>query len=116
VSEPAIPFSLEQRHEGETVRLLLRAELDLAGAPELSARLKQLAHEGRKVIVDLRALEFIDSSGLSVLIGAAADARRNGWDIAIIRADLATCSVRSRSSASTRWSLPRPAVTRDQGL
>ncbi len=79
------PFSIEQRHDADAVTLLLRGELDLAAAPQLSACLKEHASERRRVLVDFRRLEFIDSSGLAVLIRAAADARRDGWDIAIVR-------------------------------
>jgi anti-anti-sigma factor len=54
--------------EGGAVRLTLRGELDLATA----ARLEQaLAQSGEDVLLDLRGLTFMDSTGVRVLLEAA---------------------------------------------
>jgi stage II sporulation protein AA (anti-sigma F factor antagonist) len=83
--EPFAPFSV-QRHERESALVLvLHGELDVAYAPELRQELGALAGDGRKLILDLRRLDFIDSSGIAVLLDAARDARRDGWDLGIIR-------------------------------
>ncbi len=42
--------------------------IDLANASELEARLDRLARETDRVVLDLSALEFLDSSGLAVLV------------------------------------------------
>jgi anti-anti-sigma factor len=55
---------------GGGVRLALVGELDLATAPRLEERLAQLREEGQPVLLDLSRLEFIDSSGLRVVIRA----------------------------------------------
>jgi anti-anti-sigma factor len=41
--------------------------------------LKALAEQRRPVRLDLRRLQFIDSSGLRELVRAVSDARRDGW-------------------------------------
>ena len=52
-------------------RLALRGELDMASAPELEAALGRLCREGvGEIVIDLRELEFIDSSGLRALLVA----------------------------------------------
>jgi anti-sigma B factor antagonist len=46
-------------------------ELDLASAPELRQQLVRLINQGAtRLIIDLRATDFIDSIGLGVIIGA----------------------------------------------
>jgi anti-sigma B factor antagonist len=55
----------------------LRGELDCQTAPELAAALAGATDGGRPIVVDLSELEFIDSSGLHVLMsGANSDGRR----------------------------------------
>jgi anti-sigma B factor antagonist len=56
--------------DGATV-LTLSGELDLAASPMLEQKLEHaLGQPPALVIVDLRQLEFIDSTGLSVLVRA----------------------------------------------
>ena len=46
-------------------------ELDLASSPTLEEELERVAESGAEVVVvDLRGLEFMDSTGLSVLVRA----------------------------------------------
>ena len=64
-----LDFDLTVEHdEGGATRLTLRGELDLATA----ARLEQaLAQSGDDVLLDLRGLTFMDSTGVRVLLEAA---------------------------------------------
>ncbi|MFI5736046.1 STAS domain-containing protein [Kribbella sp. NPDC051587] len=48
-------------------------DLDLESAPAMTAALKQVLGD-RPVVVDLSGVEFMDSSGLGVLVGAHKDA------------------------------------------
>ena len=58
--------------EGDVPVVVLRGELDFDEAPTFGRVLEELLSEGeRKVVVDLSELTFIDSSGISVLVGAA---------------------------------------------
>jgi anti-anti-sigma factor len=56
-------------HDGRTV-VLIRGELDLATAPELERVIGEHLDAGGDVVVDLRELAFMDSSGLRVLVAA----------------------------------------------
>jgi anti-anti-sigma factor len=79
-------FSMEE-HAGspEGTRLALVGELDLAGVDQLHARLQTLAKRGAPVVLDLRRLQFIDSTGLGELVRAVSDARRDAWTLEIDR-------------------------------
>jgi anti-anti-sigma factor len=75
---------IEVRDAGR-VRVRLRGELDLAGAPTVSERLRRLRERGEPVLLDLDELEFIDMSGLRVLVAASEEASRDGWSFAVTR-------------------------------
>jgi anti-anti-sigma factor len=73
-------FRLEERFERDgTLRLLLLGELDVAVIDHLATRLRALREEGYPVRLDLSHLQFIDSSGIQVIIREVVDARRSGW-------------------------------------
>lgn len=55
--------------DGRTV-VVIRGELDLATAPELERVIGERLDAGDDVVVDLRELGFMDSSGLRVLVAA----------------------------------------------
>jgi anti-sigma B factor antagonist len=67
------------------VRVRLRGELDLAGAPTVSDRLRRLRERDEPVLLDLDELAFIDMSGLRVLLAAAEGASRDDWSFAVTR-------------------------------
>ena len=67
------------------LRLALGGELDLAVAGRLNARLDDLRRSRRRVRLDLSALEFIDCSGVTVILGALAQSRRDGWALDVDR-------------------------------
>jgi anti-sigma B factor antagonist len=56
---------------GPTLRLAVRGELDMANAATLAAALERADQEGTtSVVVDMSRLEFIDSTGIAVLVAA----------------------------------------------
>jgi anti-sigma B factor antagonist len=63
------------------VVVALRGELDVADAAEVAASLAVVAASGRQIILDLKGLEFIDSSGLAALVRARHHARQAGFDV-----------------------------------
>ena len=66
----------------------LSGELDIATAPRLEEEVRRLENEGRALIfIDLRGLEFMDSSGLRTLLAADTRARERGARIVIVRGD-----------------------------
>ena len=61
---------VESDAAGRTV-LRLCGELDMATGPTLTKVLHELQHDGaQEIVIDLRGLSFLDSMGLSALLGA----------------------------------------------
>ena len=69
--------------EAGRVRVRLRGELDLASAPMVSDRLRGLRERGEAVLLDLDELEFIDMSGLRMVLRAAKESSRDGLSSAV---------------------------------
>jgi anti-anti-sigma factor len=72
-------FEIVESRAGERQRLSLRGELDLVSTRELEDRLTRLRAKREPVQLDLSQLEFIDSTGLHLLIRTVASARSTGW-------------------------------------
>jgi anti-sigma B factor antagonist len=63
-------------------------ELDIATAPEFRRRLNELIHEGvRRVVVDISAVTFVDSTALSVFVGVVKQLAQLGGALAIACAE-----------------------------
>jgi anti-anti-sigma factor len=59
-----------------TVSLALEGELDLAGAPDMEASLAAVERDApTRLVIDLSRLQFIDSTGLRLLLQADARAK-----------------------------------------
>jgi anti-anti-sigma factor len=85
-SDSAAPerFQCEVQTERGAVRVSPIGELDLATVPKLDACLAELRESGfRQLIVDLSRLEFIDSTGLRLLLRYDAEARQDGFRISL---------------------------------
>ena len=79
------PFRLEVREHGRAIVLAAGGELDLVSATALERELERVSESGADfVIVDLRELEFLDSSGLSVLVRANQRAQDAGRSFALV--------------------------------
>jgi anti-anti-sigma factor len=76
-------FEVKEADQDGEVRLSLHGELDRASTPVLEDRLSRLRAKRRSVRLDLSELEFIDSTGLHLLIRATGDARMDGWELRI---------------------------------
>ena len=73
--------------EGDAgVRLELTGELDISSAPVLEEALGRIeAGQPSLLLVDLRGLEFMDSTGLRTLVSANQRARAQERRLAIVR-------------------------------
>ena len=61
-------------------------ELDLASSPELEGELERaFASAPDLLIIDLRQLEFMDSTGLSVIVRANQHAEEHGCRFAVVK-------------------------------
>ena len=81
------PFAIVVVEAGDTVRLVLSGELDIATAPLLDAAIRAAeAGAAASILLDIAGVPFIDSSGLRALISAADRAAADGGRIAITNA------------------------------
>jgi len=79
-------FHLHSAREGDALWIELYGELDLAAVPILERELKGARRRGiARVVVDLSGLEFIDSSGLHVLIDAQRRGDRDSYELELTR-------------------------------
>jgi hypothetical protein len=95
MDENGLTITIESLLDCEVVAL--DGELDQQSAPELSEALTRAARNGKRVVVDLSELRFIDSSGLHVLMSGPGmeDGRR------AVVAPPGTSRASSRSSGRT---------------
>lgn len=80
-------FRIVTERAASTVTVALSGDLDMATAPELDAEFERL-REGpgfRRLIVDLRNLSFLDSTGLETILLLDARSREDGFEVAIVR-------------------------------
>ncbi len=78
-------FRVELRPDRERILVIPVGELDLSTVDELQTELEDaLAADWRAVVVDLRGLSFVDSTGLSLLLRSHERFQEQGVDFAII--------------------------------
>ena len=69
---------------GTRIELSLAGELDLVSAPQLESELMAVeSPEAGEVLIDLAEIEFVDSTGLRVLLGAAKHADATGHKLLV---------------------------------
>jgi anti-sigma B factor antagonist len=85
MATPPDEFSIAESDREGRALLTLRGELDLATAPELEQLVNERLDAGQDVVVDLRGLDFMDSSGIRVLVAAHARAARNDTRLFVVR-------------------------------
>jgi anti-sigma B factor antagonist len=78
-------FSISMSDRDGRAVVLVRGELDLATAPDLEEVVSERLDAGQDVTVDLRELEFMDSSGLRVLVSAHYRASDDGTRFVLVR-------------------------------
>jgi anti-sigma B factor antagonist len=83
-SNPGFDLHVERRDSAAILRV--SGELDITGADVLEARIGELAGDSPDVVViDLRKVSFMDSTGLRSLLRARALGTEEGWSLKLIR-------------------------------
>jgi len=77
------PFDVRAERRDTGVVVVASGEIDLWSAPDVRAAM--VAHEARDrgVVLDLREVTFIDSSGLGVIVGQHKRAQEHGEQFAV---------------------------------
>ncbi len=83
-SEPTPAFDVAIEQRGDTLVAAPSGELDIASAPLLLSALR--AHEPfDRLVIDLRQLSFMDSSGLRLLVSERDRADADGYGFTLVR-------------------------------
>ena len=78
-------LSLETRNEGDWTIVSVGGEIDVYTAPKLREALVELVNAGRyQLIVDVEAVDFLDSTGLGVLVGGLKRVRANDGNLRVV--------------------------------
>lgn len=65
--------------------LAVKGEVDVYTAPRLREKLVELVSQGnRQVVVDLEGVDFLDSTGLGVLVGGLKRLRSQDGDLTLV--------------------------------
>jgi anti-sigma B factor antagonist len=83
-SRPA-PFSISIDDQPAQALIAVGGELDLGTAPALEDALLARLRAGRHVMLDLGGLEFMDSTGVRVIVSAHRLAQEHGGRFALLR-------------------------------
>jgi anti-sigma B factor antagonist len=77
-------LEVDETHTPYTV-LAVKGEVDVYTAPRLREKLVELVSQGRhRIVVDLEGVEFLDSTGLGVLVGGLKRLRSNDGDLGLV--------------------------------
>lgn len=78
-------FRVQGARDGSRVRIRVAGEIDVATAPQLATCCReQMARRVELVELDMRAVGFIDSTGVRLLLTLVAEAERDGWALMIV--------------------------------
>ena len=79
-------LSLETREEGDAVRIAVAGELDLSSALTFDEEVRRAEERlPQTLVLDLRRLRFLDSTGLRLIMSAQSRARTRGRRLAIVQ-------------------------------
>jgi anti-anti-sigma factor len=79
------PFAISVEHGRDEVVLTLTGELDIESAGTLEQAVAQVrAADYAEIVLDLRHVEFIDSTGLRVLLSLRNDAKRTAYRLGLV--------------------------------
>jgi anti-sigma B factor antagonist len=87
-SQPEPPLRIRTERLPDREYVAVSGELDIYTAPSLERAVLELEHARPLLVIDLTGLSFIDSTGLSVLLGASERARRQDRRLVVVRPPL----------------------------
>ncbi|MFL6060812.1 MAG: STAS domain-containing protein [Marmoricola sp.] len=78
-------LSLETRQVGDRTVVAIGGEIDVYTAPKLRDKITELVGAGNHdLIIDMERVDFIDSTGLGVLVGSLKKVRAQDGSMALI--------------------------------
>jgi anti-anti-sigma factor len=81
-------YRLDTQHHGDHTLVTLHGEFDLAASDAMREELRNALDTcfGKRLLIDLTAVAFLDSTALGVLVGAQKRATRDGVHLALVGA------------------------------
>jgi anti-sigma B factor antagonist len=80
------PFRIDVEPQSDAVRVAPVGELDLATVDKLRAEVERQRESGLgRLVLDLRGVRFLDSTGLRFVLELDSAAKANGQELALIR-------------------------------
>jgi anti-anti-sigma factor len=80
------PFRIEVDPHRETIVVAAHGEIDIDSAGQLDRQVHELLERGfARIVLDLRNVTFLDSSGLHVILDASAASADAGVEFAIVQ-------------------------------
>ncbi len=79
-------FRFDLRKEGHDAELRIFGEFDMTGVLRVEPELTQVLEAGdlERLVLDLSGLDFVDSTGLGVIIDLDQRARRGDFELSIV--------------------------------
>jgi anti-anti-sigma factor len=71
-------LAIQQHFAGERQTILIAGELDMASAPELEALVSRLAARPGEIVLDVKGITFMDSTGVRLILRVVELCRENG--------------------------------------
>ena len=85
ISFPNVNLDLETSTQGSASVITLRGEIDVYTAPRLRQALIDLVSRGATdIVVDMDKVDFLDSTGLGVLVGGLKRVKSNEGDLRLV--------------------------------
>jgi len=80
-----VDLSLASRTEGDKTVVSVGGEIDVYTAPKLREQIVQLVEDGQyHLVVDMEEVEFLDSTGLGVLVGGLKSVRAHDGSLRLV--------------------------------
>ena len=98
-------FSISRHREGDAAIVVPVGEVDLVTVHQVRDHLLAAAREAPRVVVDLRQVTFLDSSGLRLLVEAQQLSERDSFQLAVVRGPAAVERLFEVTGLDTRLDL-----------
>ena len=86
LASPLSPFHVDVQPERDVVRVVPVGELELSTVGAVEEQVAELRAAGfRRVVLDLRELTFMDTTGLKLVLTLADAAREDGLELGLVQ-------------------------------
>jgi anti-anti-sigma factor len=101
VSTPG-DFDVVTERDGSQVRIAPRGEIDLATVDRVREAIDREQDDASVVVMDLREVGFLDTSGLRLVLSTAGRAASDGFELRVVRGPRAVQRVFEVAGLDTR--------------